>query len=89
MPLDTMKEVSVFAVINLSLRNSPPEGAGYTGKTARTLRKSTLRLWGLGGAGVFWSHAELHTGWGAEGNPGRIPLGGGETRGLWFHPCAV
>lgn len=26
MPLDTLKEVSVLPVINLSLRNSPPEG---------------------------------------------------------------
>lgn len=33
MSLDIMKEGSVLPVINLSLRNSPSQGAGYVGET--------------------------------------------------------
>lgn len=86
MPLDIMKEVSVFPVINLSLRNSLPEGEGYVGKTTRHLSQSTLCLWGLGGVGVLWSMLGWALDGGQNGNRGHIPWGGGETGGLWCHP---
>jgi hypothetical protein len=44
--LAIMKEVSVFLVINLSLRNGPPYGGGYTGHPTHTVSKLPLCVYG-------------------------------------------